>query len=52
LLAELMRRGCSDVEVAKLAGENLLRVMARTEAVSAKLRQSRIASTATLAIDK
>jgi membrane dipeptidase len=52
LLAELMRRGWSDVEVAKLAGENLLRVMARTEAVSAKLRQSRIASTATLAIDK
>jgi membrane dipeptidase len=52
LLAELMRRGWSDAEVAKLAGENLLRVMARAEAVSAQLRQSRMASMATLAIDK
>jgi membrane dipeptidase len=52
LLAELMRRGWSDADVAKLAGENLLRVMARAEAVSAKLRQSGVASTATLSIDK
>ncbi len=40
LLEELMRRGWSDAEVAKLAGENLLRVMIAAEAVSAKLRSS------------
>lgn len=38
LLAELMRRGWSDAEVAKLAGENLLRVMAACERVAASLR--------------
>jgi membrane dipeptidase len=52
LLAELMRRDWSDADIAKLAGENLLRVMATAETVGAKLRQSRAASTATLAIDK
>jgi membrane dipeptidase len=52
LLAELMRRGWSDADIGKLAGENLLRVLASAEAVSAKLRQSRAASTATLAVDR
>ncbi|ETI65039.1 membrane dipeptidase [Sphingobium sp. C100] len=31
LLAELMRRGWSDADIAKLAGENILRVMAAAE---------------------
>jgi membrane dipeptidase len=38
LLAELMRRGWSDADVAKVAGENVLRVMAAAEAVSARLK--------------
>jgi membrane dipeptidase len=52
LLLELMRRGWSDEDIAKLAGENLLRVLAKAETVSAKLRQERSASIATLALDK
>ncbi|GAO40451.1 peptidase M20 family protein [Sphingomonas changbaiensis NBRC 104936] len=35
LLAELMRRGWSDADIAKLAGENVLRVMAQAEKVAA-----------------
>jgi membrane dipeptidase len=38
LLQELMRRGWSDADIAKLAGENLLRAMAATEQVSAKMQ--------------
>jgi membrane dipeptidase len=38
LLAELMRRGWSDADVAKLAGENVLRVMAAAERVKAAMR--------------
>ena len=34
LLAELMRRGWSDADVAKLAGENVLRVMTQAEKVA------------------
>jgi membrane dipeptidase len=52
LLQELMRRGWSDEDIAKLAGENLLRVLAKAETVSAKLRQERSASIATPALDK
>jgi membrane dipeptidase len=48
LLAELMRRGWSDAEIAKLAGENVLRVMAANEQVSARLRAARPASEAKL----
>jgi len=40
LLEELMRRGWSDADVAKLAGENLLRAMAAAEQVSLKLRDA------------
>jgi membrane dipeptidase len=40
LLEELMRRGWSDADIAKLAGENLLRVMAAAEQVSLKLRDA------------
>jgi membrane dipeptidase len=38
LLQELMRRGWSDADIAKVAGENLLRAMATAEQVSAKLQ--------------
>jgi membrane dipeptidase len=38
LLMELMRRGWTDGDVAKVAGENVLRVMAASERVAAKLR--------------
>ena len=41
LLEELMRRGWSDGDVAKLAGENVLRVMAAAEQVAARLRSTR-----------
>ncbi|MGB6308374.1 MAG: dipeptidase [Steroidobacteraceae bacterium] len=44
LLEELMRRGWSDADIAKLAGENVLRVMAGAEKVAAKLRAERPAS--------
>ncbi|RJF91513.1 dipeptidase [Sphingomonas cavernae] len=37
LFAELMRRGWSDADVAKLAGENVLRVMATAEKVAASM---------------
>jgi len=48
LLQELARRGWSDADLAKVAGANLLRVMAQAESVSARLRAERSASTATL----
>jgi len=44
LFAELIRRGWTDAELKKLAGENVLRVMERAEAVSAKLRATMPAS--------
>ena len=40
LLAELMRRGWSDEDIAKLAGGNILRVLAEAQAVAAKLQSS------------
>ena len=43
-----MRRGWSDADIAKLAGENLLRVMSAVEKVSLKLRQTQTPSMATL----
>lgn len=50
LFAELAKRGWSDKDMAKLAGENILRVMAAAEAV-AKAMGGQPASTATLAMD-
>jgi membrane dipeptidase len=44
LLEELMRRGWTDADIAKLAGENVLRVMTAVEKVAVKLRASRPAS--------
>jgi membrane dipeptidase len=40
LLAELMRRGWTDADIAKVAGENMLRVMAGVEAESARLQRA------------
>jgi len=47
LLAELMRRGWTDADVAKVAGENVLRVMDAVEQVAVKVRRTRPASEAT-----
>ncbi len=44
LLEELMRRGWTDSDIAKLAGENLLRVMAAAEKIAVKARAARSAS--------
>jgi membrane dipeptidase len=44
LLAELMRRGWTDADIAKLSGENVLRVMAAAEKVAVRLRAARPAS--------
>jgi membrane dipeptidase len=44
LLEELMRRGWTDAEIGKLAGDNLLRVMAAAEKVAVTLRAARPAS--------
>jgi membrane dipeptidase len=48
LLAELLRRGWTDEEVAKLAGGNVLRALREAEAVAARLRRERPASEATI----
>src|SRR5665647_2493054 len=40
LLAELARRGWSDADLRKIAGENLIRVFTRAEAVSARLEKA------------
>jgi membrane dipeptidase len=48
LLAEMSRRGWSEEELRKLAGENILRAMAQAERVSARLRRERPPSTRTI----
>jgi membrane dipeptidase len=40
LFAELARRGWTEPELRKVAGENILRVLARAEAVAARLRRT------------
>ena len=53
LFAELIRRGWSEGDLAKLAGENILRVMRQTEEVAARLQRERRPSTATIeALDR
>lgn len=49
LLAELSRRGWTEEELRKLAGENLLRAWHEAESVSRRLREQRPASVATIA---
>jgi membrane dipeptidase len=46
LFAELLRRGYSDADVRKIAGQNLLRVMRDVEKVSRRLQSERGPSTA------
>jgi membrane dipeptidase len=48
LFAELIRRGWSDADLQKLAGQNVLRVMRAAEATARRLQASRAPSTATL----
>jgi membrane dipeptidase len=48
LFAELARRGWSDADLRRLAGENALRVMARAEAVAKRLQKERPASVKTI----
>lgn len=48
LFAELSRRGWSEDEMAKVAGENVLRVMREAEAVARRLQRERSPSTKTI----
>ena len=48
LFAELIKRGWSDADLRKLAGENILRVIREAEGVSLRLQKTRPASTATI----
>ena len=48
LLAELSRRGWSEEDLRKLAGENVLRALTQTERVAARLRRQRPPSTRTI----
>ena len=48
LFAELARRGWSEADLRKLAGENVLRVLAQAERVSARLRKARPPSPRTI----
>lgn len=48
LFAELIRRGWSDENLVKLAGGNVLRVLATAEAAATRIQQQRPASTATI----
>jgi membrane dipeptidase len=48
LVAELIRRGWSDADLAKLSSGNILRVMKEAEEVSSRLKRERPASTATI----
>ena len=48
LFAELIRRGWSDADLKKLAGENVLRVLRQAEAVAMKDQKGREPSTATI----
>ncbi len=48
LFAELIRRGWSDADLKKLAGENVLRALRQAEVVAARLQKARPPSTATI----
>jgi membrane dipeptidase len=48
LFAELIRRGWSDGDLKKLAGQNLLRVLRQAEATAARLQREREPSTKTI----
>jgi membrane dipeptidase len=48
LFAELIRRGWSDADLRKLAGENVLRALSQAEVVAKRLQRARPASTRTI----
>jgi membrane dipeptidase len=48
LFAELIRRGWSDADLRKLAGQNLLRALRQAEATAARLQREREPSTKTI----
>lgn len=48
LFVELLKRGWTDEQLAKLAGENILRVLAQADAVGARLRTAHNPSEATI----
>ena len=48
LFAELIRRGWSDADLRKLAGENAIRALEQAETVAARLQRETKASTATI----
>ena len=48
LIAELIARGWTDTELKQLMGENVLRALARAEAVAERLQRERPASTKTI----
>lgn len=48
LFAELSRRGWSEADLRKLAGENVLRVMSEAERIAARLQRERPPSTKTI----
>ena len=48
LVAELLRRGWTDLDVKKLVGENILRVWAENEQIAVRLKKERSPSLATL----
>jgi membrane dipeptidase len=48
VFAELARRGWSDADLEKLAGGNVLRVLAQAEQVAKRLQRERPPSTATI----
>jgi membrane dipeptidase len=48
LFAELIRRGWSDADLKKLAGQNLIRTLRDAETVAARLQKTRKPSTATI----
>ena len=52
LLEELLRRGWSDADVAKVAGANLLRVLSATEQVALSLRSTQAPTEDTLDIPR
>jgi membrane dipeptidase len=49
LFAELARRGWTEADLRKLAGENILRAMSRAQEVSMRLRRERTPSNKTIA---
>ncbi|MEJ7809590.1 MAG: dipeptidase [Gemmatimonadaceae bacterium] len=49
IFAELARRGWTDAELRKLAGENVLRVLGQAQTVAMRLRKERAPSTKTIA---